>query len=289
MISLPYTGFSWQGLVLVLITIAFIAIMILLQPYIKKVTNTYWFWMGIGVVALAWIIAFRWVPDIKDYMEITKNGFNPEDVLQSKLCARAYFTQFCTGLFLLLTVSLIADPSRKVARSISYMTFVCGLVITIVQFMNSSARLTGWFIFLGYDDSRCFFILHWLLLTISLGVLFNTPKGGWHALVFSFIIVGIFFAYVGIVMAVTGLNLDVSGLSVRDWSEGTYSYVSKMLHMNPKYVPILTFPLMAGSVAGIWALFDYVVHRGKYKFGNAYSKCWWRWYNYNKFVKQKVL
>lgn len=280
----------WQGWVLLIITLSIATAMITCNRWIKKITNFYFLWLGISLFALIWLFVFRFLPDIQKYESLLNTSFDPTTYDNSKIISRAFLLDFCPFLVVLLLISLIADPSRKVARSIAPIGVLAGGLVMIVQPGYAPVELTAQYIFLGVGGNACYFIMHFILFIFSLGVMLNTPKGGLPSLGLTTGIAAIFYIYVAIMMSITKCNWFVSGLSLNDWSSiGNYRVLTQFTGIPYYYCPILGFPLMIGAVIGIDCLKNFVFNKSWWAYGNARSNKWYAWYNYNKTVKQKGL
>ncbi len=89
----------------------------------------------------------------------------------------------CPCFFCLLTISLIADPSRRMARIFAPIAIVGGMITLSALISNSSdpninAAFDAQFLFIGKGTEKCYFIMHFMQIAIGTGVLLNTPKSG---------------------------------------------------------------------------------------------------------------
>lgn len=280
-----------DGLVLTLLTLVFVVAQIVSHRWIKKVTNCYLFWVIIGAFWFIWLCVFRFGPDWTRHADATIT--NPGGYEDSIIISKAFLLDVCPFAGLAMCFSLMVDPSRKAARALSPIALIGGL-ITVASLAfdeTNNARLTAQFIFIGdpeNDGMKCYFILHFLQVVLSVGVMLNTPRNGWKGALATFGTIMGYYCYVAIVMAATGCRWNVSGLNLNDWSpDGEYHFVSEIFNIPVKACPYIGIPFLVLVGCGIVALKDYVFDRGWFAYGNAYSKRWYLWYDYNRYVVQK--
>lgn len=260
---------------------------IVAHRWIKKVTNMYWFWLGISVAYLIYVIAVAWVPHWNQYAHMV---FVPgEKWLQSgesKIISDIFLLNICPFMNFALPICLIADPSRKSARGFAPLAIIGSVFVLFLDtpFFSTWTERTWQFIFLGNKGQNdLYFMGHLINLLMAIGVLLNTPKFGWKGGVISFGQIGGFYLYVAIAKTITRCNFFTSGLSVGDYtSDGNYG-IFESLGIGMPWAPIIFFVGLITLIAGIILLFDFC-KRNHYKYGNKPSDCWWQWYEYDKFI-----
>ncbi|MCQ2957014.1 MAG: DUF5378 domain-containing protein [Mycoplasmoidaceae bacterium] len=100
---------------------------------------------------------------------------------QSVQISKAFLLDMCPFAALFMCVSLIADPTRKVARSFAPIALVGGLItIGSLAFDGEGGipELSAQYIFFGTQGNECYFIMHFIQIVLPVGVMLNTPKGG---------------------------------------------------------------------------------------------------------------
>lgn len=277
-----------EGFVLTLLTCIFVTLQIVSHKWIKKVTNCYFFWAAIGAFWFIWLCVFRFGPDWVRYSDW--HIVSPGSYEDSFVISKAFLLDVCPFAVIGMCISLMADPSRKAARALAPISLIGGAITVVSIAFDESvgAQLTAQFIFIGDDVNKCYFIMHFLQVVLAVGVMLNTPKNGWKGTLATFGTIVGYYCYVGIVMAATGCRWNVSGLSYNDWSpEGEYHFVAEIFNIPYKVCPYIGIPFLILVGCGIIALKDYVFSRGWFEYGNAYSKCWYQWYDYNRYVVQK--
>ncbi|MCQ3908663.1 MAG: DUF5378 domain-containing protein [Mycoplasmoidaceae bacterium] len=100
--------------------------------------------------------------------EIYKNLNTPDLGYQRDLherISRAFMLDACPCFFALLMISLIADPSRRMARIFAPIALIGGItalgtIITQNNIWEENAVFSAKYFFLGLGKERCFFIMH---------------------------------------------------------------------------------------------------------------------------------
>lgn len=279
-----------DGLVLIILTIIIIGGMVVCNHWIKKITNCY-FWHAIpSIFFLIWLFVFRFGPDISTCINHT--FINPSYYEESIIISKALLLDVCPFIAVAMCVSLIFDPSRRIARSLAPIAIIGGTItICSLAFDGTlNASLTARFIFIGDSVNKCYFIMHFIQLVLGIGTMLNTPRNGWKGTLLTLLVTISYYCYVAIVMAATGASWNVSGLSINDWeTTGEYHFVAESFNIPPKICQIIGIPILGLVGCGIIGLKDYVFYRGWFLYGNAYSGKWYAWYNYDKFIKQRIL
>ncbi|XQP55268.1 MAG: DUF5378 family protein [Mycoplasmoidaceae bacterium] len=281
------------GLTYVLIALAIVTTIVFVNHKIKFVTNSYWFWLAVGGFCFIWVLANRFIPDWINYWQNHDIAYaDPGNINNSKIISRAFMLDACPCFFSLLCISLIADPSRRMARIFAPIALVGGTITlcgTIAMNQGDiNAIFDARYLFFGIGTEKCYFIMHFMQLVLGVGVLLNTPKSGWRVWIVSLGSFAVYICYVEIMMAATGCAWFTTGLSQNDYTSlGEYHIVNDVTGADPKYCPLILLPfLMAlGFVFGC-VLKNFVFCRWIWSYGNVKSKDWKSYWNYNKFSKQ---
>lgn len=286
---------SAAGTTYFLLMLGTVTAIIFLNHKILKITNLYWFWMSIGIVCFVWVLANRFIPDWIDYWNNHATTYaDPTTQENSKTISRAFMLDACPCFFSMLMISLIADPSRRVARILAPVALIGGLIslgtiITDNNIPNENAVWSAQYIFLGLGRERCYFIMHWCQIMVATGILLNTPTSGWRVWVSSVGSVFVYLGYVGIVMAISKCSWYCTGIALNDYSPtGEYHIVADALGLQPgQYLvcPFVLFGILltAGVLVGGVA-HDYVfTSKWIWKYGNTRTNDWTRPYDYKNF------
>lgn len=270
------------ALILVIISLSAIGVELVIHRYVKKVTSTYWFWLAIALVYLAYILSITCYNYWNQYAHIKLDDLT--DPEQSKFISRAFMLNLCPLFCFVLPATLIADPTRKAARAVSPLALVGSFFVLFISIpMEQDISLTWRYFFIGSDHyTDLYYAGHLINFLIALGVVLNTPKGGWKGCVSTFGALLLIDTYILIVMAATGATYYVSGLHPHDFSEfGNYKlFWNAGVHNTGLSMFIFQFFILAITFATI-ILLD-VCKRGWFKYGDKYSGCWWSWYDSQK-------
>jgi len=297
-------NFQWltgpaAGIILMLIIVAGVAIEFVIHPYVKKVTNTYWWWLGVAILVLIYYISCRFSVAWRELSEfIAKNGHWPDgnDYNEANLISRAFMFDFCPFFGLLCPILLICDPTRKLA-SFTYPILMMGCSFTIfVGFPTCDIiSLDPSFVFVGPSGWQLYVGLHAINMWLAFGIMLNTPKLEWRGYIGVMGFVAGFIAYVLIGKFSTHCYWHTSGLSMNDWSKvvdpvtgevykGTYYTLTQILGGNKYLAMGLAWPLELCLFGSLGPILDHTVKNvNRFKYGNVYSKKWWAWYDHHRF------
>lgn len=274
--------FNLDGLFLVLLAMSLVGVELAVNKWIRKVTNTYWFWLGIALFYLIYCISVCWWR----YWYIISTSFIPYGTPLIKddsiTVSHAFLLNICPFINFALCATLIADPTRKAARSIApYAVFSSFFVIFFEILTNDKSSFTWQYIFIGMNEHPdLHYFGHVMNLLIGLGIIMNTPKLGWKGTVGTYGYILGFYVYVLIVAYATGAQYYVSGVNLKDFSEqGNFNFFNKIFPNLPQVSALVFFVGMIGCMLGVNVLCD-TCKRGYFAYGDKYSGCWWQWYDY---------
>lgn len=284
-----------------LIVVAIVVTLMVFHNKIKKITNSYFFWMGISVFLLIWYIVFRFAGYWGEYGQALHDGIlRPQDYDNSFLISKALMLDICPLTGMLIPILLIADPTRIAARSISPICMV-GAFFTLfckMPFLENT-EFTAQFIFIGDNTWRLYFFMHAMNFMLAIGVLINTPRFGLKGTLMHYGITLALFLYIVICAYSTGCRWNCSGMVSNDFKYelefpgdhlGEYNIVGLAFHtifrINWRFAPIIYLPIGAILLFCFLHLNDYVFKRFKhFKYPDKYSGCWYNWYKISKSKK----
>ncbi len=269
------------GIILILISILSPFFLFILHPYVVKVTNNYLFWLPFSILILIYAISCRYYHDWSVCYEYLVNNKIPTyDMPHDEIVSRAFCFDFCPFALLFILISLIFDPSRKIASYISPIALFSGLITISSIYLSSGTttepkpELTWHYIFVGGNPDLFVYMTHFLLIVISTLVLLNTPSLGWKGFIKSNIIALSFFVYVWIFgIGLFSLNTYVTGLSKGDWTEGGLYYpITKTFNMDYPSI-IFVVLLIVYLIIGFLFYLNYKLQNfNKYKIYNIKNK-----------------
>jgi len=281
-------NFNPAGLGLALICVLIVILQFGLHKWTKKVRNYYFYWAGIATFMLIWVLIYKFIPNWQRY---ASRILDPTSYSDCHIISNAFLLDACPASVIIMSILLIVDPTRKAARSFAPIALLGGAMITLIQMpFFDEAEWSLRFIFMGTSLNPCYFLYHAYNMIISIGVMLNTPKFKLRGYLACVACYGTYYSYVAIVAAITGCQYFVSGLNLNDWtSMGQYHIVAEILHCSPQVampLGLIALPLVA---SGFIAINDYAFHRWIWRYGNAYSGKWYRWYDYDKYQVVKFI
>lgn len=271
------------GVILLAITLGIVGVELAINKWIRKVTNTYWFWLALGLFYLIYCICISW-RYYWNQMSITVIQWGtPLDRETSRVLSWGLMLNICPFLNFAIPVALIADPTRKAARAIAPFGIVASFFVLFFDIIiNGGARLTWTYIFIGSNEQPdLYYFGHAMNFWLAFGILLNTPKIGWKGLMGTYGFVAGFYLYVIIVCLATGCQYYCSGVTLNDFiSGGTYNFFEKVFKI-PRFSQGVFFLGLFGGMLGISALAD-TCKRGYFAYGDNCSGIWWKYYDYEK-------
>ncbi len=221
-----------SGIVLIVLTFVFCGIQIGIHPFVKKVTNCYYFWIIVASILLIYFIAARYGWDCKALSDCNRGiridyCYTNIDYTSSFLKAKVFLTDLCPFFFVATCISLIAQPSRKIAVAFATPMIFGALLALFTSIMlgdGGRAELTAKYIFLGSDPYRLKFLMHFLGLVLGIGVLLNTPSNKWWTFLWTNLAALGFFIYITIVSYGFNVHTNVCGIRPEDWMPYTQPY-----------------------------------------------------------------
>ncbi len=248
--------------ILVLLPILTAIIMFVVHPFIYQITKKYWFTTIISVIFLTYFLVFRYVPDITDAIHkgntphLGGNGYT-----YSFYASKTLLLDLCPLMMFLIPVALIIDPTKNFAKILAPLGLM-GAVVTLfggVPFdgvVQSLSWSDFWkYIFIGVNNgntlNRLYFMMHYMLLIISLMTLLNAKQfTKWSMLGAHTFFIG-FLIYAITLSRCFNITNNVTGLVQHDWyGGGVYNQYGTLYKMLPMSFPgILVFWYFIGAIA----------------------------------------
>lgn len=288
----------WETVAFEILTFGIIASVIVCHHWTKKVTSTYWWWMGCSVAALIFMIAGQWGQHW--YNLFAHWNELPEDLWErSTRLSYGLLTNMCYFFAFAMPIALIADPTRRVARAFAPTAMLAGLTVLvgIVPFgLNGSPHFNLEYIVMGNYSSLTFgehtyhfwtqfYSMHLINMVLSIGCILTTPRYGWKGLASVGIGYGALYTQVGIISASLGMIGQNSGIGIEDFKQGNFAPVGA-LFPKPEIGQAMFFAFSIIGIVFIVAMVDFVLKRGKwFQYGSSKTGVWWNYWDYNNFPK----
>lgn len=271
-----------EGVVLAFLMLGISGLILGLNPLIKKVTDTYWFWLGIAVFYITYCICICWATywNALAHIDLSKI-LTPEE---TRIVSKALILDICPFLNFFLPAALIADPTRKAARSLSPLAIVAGIAFCFFRLPTvPDAKLNWHYIFIGSSGNpNLYYFGHAMNMFIGLGVILNTPKFGWKGSISTISALTGLFLYVVIISRSLGCYSGVAGTHINDFAEGGVFHIMTIIFGNNTILAqVMYFILLYTGLFGVVLLID-LCKRKYFAYGDKYSGIWWQYYDYNK-------
>lgn len=236
------------GLILSLFTILIISSIFLFNNKLKKLFNSYYFYLISSILGLSYFIIFRWTQDLIDLINNNERNYaGGLSVVKSKV----FLLDMCPFLAFLIPVMLIFDKKRQWVPSIAYFAIVGGGITIFGQIMfekigvNGSSHLlktTWWeYIFLN----KLYFLMHFYIFVMAFIIILNSKSLNWYKVLVAHVYAILFFTYVTIMIFAYNIEYNATGLVQNDWIQGgQYEVVGKIFNLPWPGQPILCFILV---------------------------------------------
>lgn len=230
--------------VLLLIPTIIILLQFVLHPFIYKISSNYLFSFLISIFFIAYFLVFRYIPDVEYLINNIVDSQTSETYQYSFYWSKTLLLDMCPLLACLIPLSLIFDKTKNFAKCLAPIGLI-GSIITIYGglFFDQDFKDVSWdtlykYIFFGINNddttNRIYFMMHLMLLVISVHTLLNAKQyTKWS--IFSSIIFYIFYiTYALLLSRLLDIKNNVTGLVEYDWiSEyGEYHAVYNFMPMS---------------------------------------------------------
>ncbi len=225
------------GILLTFFTFLICGVEFVIHPFVKKWTNSYLFWLLIASFCLIYFLFTRYWNDWSNLIKYWKGEIQDADVPNPAhaygwLKSRVYLTDLCPFFYVVILVSLIAQPSRKIAGYVSPILFFSGTLVFLSSIMlgdGGNAAFTFTYIFWGSGFITLKFFIHFVAVVLSLGVMLNTPNKKWKTFLWTNVWAVIFFIYISIVSYGFGVDCQVCYIRPADWEVNGDGYIITQL------------------------------------------------------------
>ncbi len=252
---------------LVLIPIITTIIIFCVHPFVYRITKKYYFLASLSIIFLVYFIIFRYVPDFitaidKGYLPTPQH---PNSYTYSFYSSKILLLDLCPLMMFLIPLALIIDPTKNFAKVLAPLGLI-GAVVTLfggVPFDDAVKNLAWddfWkYLFIGVTNehdtlNRLYFMMHYMLLIISLVTLLNTSQYTKWSMLGAHLFFLVFLIYALILSRTLNIINNVTGLVQNDWYGGTYNEYGALYKMLPMDFPgIVIFWYFIGAI-GYYAI-----------------------------------
>lgn len=226
--------FSKLGLMLGILTFLIILGMLIFHFFIvrrfKKVYlffHSYLYWAIIGSLSFTYFLSIRWIPYVEEYFKF--NFLQNNDIYEYSITiSRTFLLDLCPAVAFILPFTLIVDKTKTLAKIISPYAII-GSVVTIYSTVLSTSDNVDWiqYIFLGDTENRLFFMMHFISLLLSIGIMLVCKKYTSWSTFGSFLFIAFYIAYVTIFVDLKNVLYNTTGVSKLDWYDDVYGNFSE--------------------------------------------------------------
>ena len=201
-------------------TITLVFILVIGYIFHKKKWKWQWWYSAIFAAGcLIYFIAGRWVTDFHELQSIPH--LTPQEVSEqfkpSYLISKVFLLDMCPCLLVIISAFAIVPFFNRVAYILAPIGLWTSCATLYLAVSTYNSPLTWQFIFLGYSPNLLFFMMHYLLMCLSLILLLSVPRYKWHWMILAVLFILLYIVYVYIVKFITGANWNLTGLTKNDW------------------------------------------------------------------------
>ncbi len=251
--------------ILIIIPTITIIIQLISHKYTYKITKKYWFNLILSVFFLSYFLIFRYIPDFLNLIEQNMNELiNISEYEYSFYYSKVLLLDMCPLLAFLIPLSLIIDKTKNFSKCLAPIGLI-GSLITLYGgvLFDTDLKFLEWkdfykYFFLGIQNdstiNRIYFMMHYMLMIISIQTLLNCNQYTKWSLISSAIFYLFFITYALVVSRVLKIQNNVTGLVENDWilPNGQYHVMYNLLPMSFPgivifwyFVVIMSFLLIA--------------------------------------------
>lgn len=227
-------NFSKLGLTLSILTFLIIIGMLLFHYFIVRKFNkvylifhSYIYWAIIGSLSLAYFLFARWIPYIQEYFTFDFSS-NNNIYTYSVTISRVFLLDLCPAVAFLLPFVLIVDKTKTLAKIISPYAII-GSIVTIYSTVLTTSDNVNIieYIFIGDNENRMFFMMHFISLILAIGVMLISRNYTSWSTFGSFLFIAFYIAYVTIFVDLKNVLYNTTGVSKFDWYDDVYGNFSE--------------------------------------------------------------
>lgn len=243
------------GLIAALFTLLVTAIIFGFNHKTKKLFNSYTFYLVTSTIALIYFIVFRWIWDLKDWIDGNDNNYiGGLAVVKSKVL----LLDMCPFLAVFMPVVLIIDRKRRFVPAIAFFAIVGAGITIFGQVMfekvgpngNNHLINTTWWEYIFFN--KLYFIMHFYIFVMALIVILNSVSFDKTRVLMAHGYAIAFFTYVIIMVFTLNIDRNATGIVENDWIGGQYDVLGTFFSNLGLRWPLI--PIVAFSLVWIWIL-----------------------------------
>ena len=236
------------GLIAALFTLLVTGMIFGFNHKTKRLFNSYTFYLVTSTIALIYFIVFRWIWDLKDWID--GNGNN--SVVKSKVL----LLDMCPFLAVFMSIVLMIDRKRRFVPAIAFFAIVGAGITIFGQVMfekvgpngNDYLINTTWWEYIFFN--KLYFIMHFYIFIMALIVILNSVSFDKTRVLMAHGYAIAFFTYVIIMVFTLNIDRNATGIVKYDWSQyGQYRVLGEFFNLPWPWTPIVAF-----SLVWVWIL-----------------------------------
>ncbi|WP_353289746.1 DUF5378 family protein [Ureaplasma ceti] len=212
------------------IVCAFILIFICVMHLIIKNSRKKQFYLKIGLTffSIFWIAYFlimRWVPNLETLLNYggLKNLYmnvNGNEYQYSFIISKVFLMDLCPFMSIFLPITIIiSNRQMNIAKIFAPIGFFCGFITVFFGCTQNSLgnNSLGQYIFAGIGINKLYFLMHFVLMVLSLIILLNYARFNLLDYFLMLLFLALYLSAVEILVQVFHVTNNATGLVKGDW------------------------------------------------------------------------
>lgn len=223
------------GTILLIVTILSCILIILLTPFVKKISDKRGFWISIGLFVFLYVFFGRQIQYL--IPELNKNFVNINDPYNTSLqLSRLLLLDLCPFFAIFGPISLMFKNKTWAKVMAPFGIFGAAVTIfgQIIYEANDILPTQVWdYIFVGIGNNQLYFMMHYLSINLGMMILCWMKNWKWKEFLYCHGFALFYFSYVLIIVSVVPeIKSNTTGIIKWDWLPGgEYDGVSKFLNI----------------------------------------------------------
>ncbi len=237
---------STSGVVLILIMFFSFALLFSLKSKLAFDTKIgRWSIFVFALIALGYFIGVRYVYDVMKCAQEFHNG--PDSRWRDIYLSKVLLLDMCPLMAVLMPLSIIFSKKKVFAKVIAPITII-GAVVTIFGsciWDNVSPSHFAKYLFVGDDNNRAYFMMHFLSMFLAVWVIMETNKYSFKNMIQTFGFYCLWLIYICLTSHYLKIDWNVTGFVPNDWFDplGEYHNMYLLWKLPFKYIVIFWYAI----------------------------------------------
>jgi len=186
--------------------------------------------------------------------------------------SKGLLLDLCPFVAFFLPVTLIIDPTRKLATTLAYYGIFGGMITFFGEFLvndvdpTTNPHWNAHWIFMGDSPNSMYFAMHAVMLIVSPWVLLNSKRNFIKDYSKCSVFILWYFFYVSLCATKFSVARNATGMVEGDWEiGGEYNGVTSFIKLSFPWVAVVSFLLVAVLITGYIIGYHFLQRCKKYQ------------------------